>query len=107
MLQLSDAAVGMIRDVLSQAQEPLAGLRILVEAGGCAGYKYGLALEAQTGPGDTVIHFEDVAVIVDEGSASLLEQVTVDYVNGLEGSGFAFHNAAAASSCGCGKSFSC
>jgi iron-sulfur cluster assembly accessory protein len=45
-------------------------------------------------------------VFVDPYSAPLLNGVTVDVQDGMDGSGFKFTNPNAAASCGCGKSFS-
>jgi iron-sulfur cluster assembly protein len=44
-------------------------------------------------------------VYVEEGSLAYLDGAKVDFVIGLEGSGFTFDNPQAKSSCSCGKSF--
>jgi iron-sulfur cluster assembly protein len=53
-----------------------------------------------------VVQEKGLTVYVDPGSAALLKDTTIDFVVGLEGSGFAFNNPQAQSSCSCGKSFS-
>ena len=53
-----------------------------------------------------VIEKGDVKVIVDSQSAPLLNGAEVDYVDSLQGSGFAIKNPQAKSTCGCGSSFS-
>ena len=85
----------------------MAGLRIKVEGGGCSGFQYGMKLEQEAEIDDEILDFSGLKVLVDTNSAALLDGVTVDFVDGLEGSGFKFENPNATNSCGCGKSFSC
>ncbi len=66
-----------------------------------------MRLEQAIAQDDAVLDFTGVKVLVDANSATLLNGVTVDFVDGLEGSGFKFENPNASGSCGCGKSFSC
>ena len=77
----------------------------MVEAGGCAGFKYMMGLVNQTDPSDIVIERDGVKVFIEEGSAAYLDGAKVDFVIALEGSGFTFDNPQAKSSCSCGKSF--
>ncbi len=105
MIQLTESAVAAVRQALARATVPAEGLRIMVEAGGCAGFKYLMGLEAVTRDGDAVIEQGGVKVWVDAGSQSLVAGMTVDFVTGLESSGFVFDNPNAASKCSCGKSF--
>lgn len=107
MIALTDSAVGAVRRFIESSQKPVAGLRIKVEGGGCSGLQYGMKLEEAIGQDDAVVDFTDVKVLIDAASAPLLDQVTVDFIDGLEGTGFKFENPNAANSCGCGKSFSC
>jgi iron-sulfur cluster assembly accessory protein len=94
-----------VRSAISTAAEPVDGLRIMVEAGGCAGLKYNMGLVKEVDPDDTVIERDGVKVYVDMKSHEFLAGTTVDFVVALEGSGFTFDNPNAKSSCGCGKSF--
>ena len=55
---------------------------------------------------DTVIEKGDVKVIMDSQSVPLLNGAEVDYVDSLQGSGFAIKNPQAKTTCGCGSSFS-
>jgi iron-sulfur cluster assembly protein len=106
MLNMTDSAVSAVRRFMDSTQSPVLGLRIKVEGGGCSGFQYGMKLEAQADEADEVIDFSGVKVLVDAASVPLLDGVTVDFVDGLEGSGFKFQNPNASNSCGCGKSFS-
>jgi iron-sulfur cluster assembly accessory protein len=105
MIELTDSAVNAVRDAIKRAPEPVGGLRIMVESGGCAGFQYKMGLVAEAAPDDAVIEQGGVKVFVDMSSNSLLAGTTIDYVIALEGSGFTFDNPNAKSSCGCGKSF--
>lgn len=107
MITLTDNAVSAVRRFIDTANKPVIGLRIKVDGGGCSGLQYGMQLEENLSVGDEVLDFAGLKVLVDEQSAPLLAGVTVDFLDGLEGTGFKFENPNAAGSCGCGKSFSC
>lgn len=107
MLDVTSNAVDAIRRVIGKGDTaaPAAGLRIMVQAGGCAGYQYRMGLVAEAEQDDTVIDFADVKVFVDAGSAPLLAGARLDFVEDISGSGFVFDNPQAADKCSCGKSF--
>lgn len=106
MINLTDSAVDAVKTAIASAAEPASGLRIMVEAGGCAGFKYMMGLADDAKPDDTVIERGGVKVFVDGKSHEYLNGTTIDFVVALEGSGFTFDNPNAKSSCSCGKSFS-
>jgi iron-sulfur cluster insertion protein len=64
-----------------------------------------MAFESKVGDDDTIIEKGDVKVIMDSQSAPLLSGAEVDYVDSLQGSGFAIKNPNAKTTCGCGSSF--
>jgi iron-sulfur cluster assembly accessory protein len=105
MISLTDNAVQAVKSAIAGAEGPVEGLRIMVEAGGCAGYKYMMGFVAGADDGDIVVEKGGIKVLVDPASQPLLAGTTVDFVTGLEGSGFTFTNPNAASKCSCGKSF--
>lgn len=105
MIAITDNARTAIKSAIDGAGQDVAGLRIMVQSGGCAGLQYGMALELTKMDEDTEIDADGVTVLVDPQSAAFLSGVTVDYVNKLEGSGFVFDNPNATGGCGCGKSF--
>lgn len=106
MINLTDSALNAVRNAISASEKPVDGLRIMVEAGGCAGFKYNLGLVDQIDPDDTIIERDGVRVFIDMQSHEHLAGTTIDFVVALEGSGFTFENPNAKNSCGCGKSFS-
>lgn len=106
MINLTDSALNAVRNAISASDKPVDGLRIMVEAGGCAGFKYNLGLVDQIDPDDIIIERDGVRVFIDMQSHEHLAGTTIDFVVALEGSGFTFENPNAKASCGCGKSFS-
>lgn len=105
MLEVTDSARSAMLTAIAGAERPVAGLRIMVESGGCAGLRYGMALELAAEPEDAALEFDGLTVLIDPESRSYLDGVTVDFVSDLEGAGFVFNNPNARGGCGCGKSF--
>jgi iron-sulfur cluster assembly accessory protein len=105
VITLTESAVNAVRMAIGGAKDPIAGLKIMVESGGCAGLKYKMGLVAETADDDVVVEQAGVTVYIDSASLSLLQGTTVDFVIGMDGSGFVFDNPQAKSSCSCGKSF--
>jgi len=105
MISLTDNAVQAVNRFISSANKPIVGLRIQVEGGGCSGFKYSMKLEEAPAETDELVDCGGVTVLVDTVSAPMLAGVTVDFVEGMEGSGFKFENPNATGTCGCGKSF--
>lgn len=104
MINLTDNALNAVRGVISTSGA--SGLRITVESGGCAGFKYIMGLANETNSDDTVIERDGVKLFVDNDSQKYLAGTTIDFVLAHEGSGFTFDNPNAQGSCSCGKSFS-
>lgn len=104
---LTAKAVKMIR--LTREEEKLAedaGLRVAVRGGGCSGFEYALDFDSEPRDNDIVIEYEGLNVFVDPISGRYLKGTVIDYVMGVTGTGFKFHNPNAVGSCGCGSSFS-
>jgi iron-sulfur cluster assembly protein len=101
---ITDKAANRLKEIIAAKGESLA-LRVMVRAGGCSGFEYGMALERNPRPDDTVAEHSGVKVVVDANSLKYLDGATVDFVEALMGGGFAINNPNAASSCGCGQSF--
>jgi iron-sulfur cluster assembly protein len=105
MLTLTDAASRKLAEIMSKQTEPVAGLRVFVQRGGCSGYSYGMSLAPQIEAGDWVGEFGGVKVLVDPNSAAVLKGVRIDFVETLQQTGFSIENPNAVRSCGCGNSF--
>ena len=106
MITLTESAQKAVRRFIQGADTPVSGLRLAVLGGGCSGLQYSLNLVAEKEAEDLEVSCGPVTVFVDPLSAPLLKGVTVDFLDGLDGSGFKFVNPNATNSCGCGSSFS-
>src|SRR5664279_3955830 len=106
MITLTANAISAVDKFIKGSGTPVAGLRIAISGGGCSGFQYGMSLEQAKSEDDTVLECGVVTLLVDPLSAPLLEGVTVDFVDSLNGSGFKFENPNASASCACGSSFS-
>lgn len=89
-------------------EHPTWQLQIAIKGGGCSGLLYDLKFVNY----DVIMDFEKIildglTVIIDKKSAAILEETELDYVDGLQGSGFQFNNPSATGTCGCGSSFGC
>lgn len=105
MITVTSTAEEKIRELMQEEKDTI-GLRVYVRGGGCHGYQYGMSFESKMSDDDTVIEKGDVTVIMDSQSVPLLSGAEVDYVDSLQGSGFAIKNPQAKTTCGCGSSFS-
>jgi iron-sulfur cluster insertion protein len=105
-ITVTESAARRIAFLRQQEQVGDACLRIAVSGGGCSGFQYGLSFDDQTNPDDRVFQRDGVSVVVDDVSLGLLNGAEVDFVEDLMGASFQIRNPNAASSCGCGNSFS-
>ena len=103
---ITDSAARRIAALKAQEEAENAFLRIAVSGGGCSGFQYGLTFDEETNPDDLVFEHGGVRVVVDEVSLDLLNGAEIDFVEDLMGASFQIRNPNAASSCGCGNSFS-
>lgn len=110
MITLSEKAVKEIKRLISEdttAQGEKAALRVSVVGGGCSGMSYKLAFDPDGAKdGDTKQEHEGIRLVVDSKSKLFLEGMTLDFSDGLNGTGFVFNNPNAKRTCGCGTSFS-
>jgi iron-sulfur cluster assembly protein len=106
LITLTPTAAVKVKELM--AEEPDADdlvLRVAIQGGGCSGFQYGLGFDTSPAEGDQEIELEGVRVVVDPHSAPYLRGATIDFLNGLQESGFKIDNPNAVSSCGCGHSF--
>jgi iron-sulfur cluster assembly protein len=105
MIKITDRAASEINGLLERQEKPNASLRVFVSGGGCSGFQYGMTLEEEPMEGDNQFSINGVSVIIDPRSGMYLEGAEIDFVDNLMGGGFKIDNPNAASSCGCGSSF--
>ncbi len=83
-------------------------LRIMVEAGGCAGLKYHIILDDYISENDIIFKEKERNILViDDYSMEYLKNGSLEYEEALEGSSFKINNPNVESGCSCGSSFSC
>lgn len=80
-------------------------LRVAVIGGGCGGFQYQIGFDDRA-EGDESFDSEGVTVLIDGFSLPYLRGSAIDFLDGLQESGFKIENPNATSSCGCGHSFS-
>ncbi len=83
----------------------VAGLRLFVQQGGCAGLSYGMRFDDGPEADDTVTEHHGLRVFVDPASQNYIGGSTLDYESGLQSAGFHVENPNVVSECGCGESF--
>ena len=105
-LQFTTNAVNKVKRLVAEEQNPKLKLRVFVTGGGCSGFQYGFTFDEETAEDDTVVERDGVSLVVDPMSFQYLAGAEVDYQEGLEGSRFVIKNPNAATTCGCGQSFS-
>ena len=106
MVQLTERAVGKVKEIMSSQEPAPAGLRIAVVGGGCSGFSYSMAFENAPNMLDKTYNYNGLKIFIDQASMLYLDGAQVDYVESMEGSGFKFNNPQVKSTCGCGSSFS-
>ncbi|MBA5776925.1 Fe-S cluster assembly scaffold SufA [Stappia sp. F7233] len=106
VMKLTDAALERVREIVDNADHPVAGLRVGVKKGGCAGMEYALDLVDEARPGDDVIEADGVKVFVDPSAVLFLLGTEMDHEVTKFRSGFVFRNPNEVSACGCGESVS-
>lgn len=104
-LTVTKKAVEKIREFAEQEGAADQFLRVKVVAGGCSGFKYDLDFADDAADDDVVVETEALDIRVDPDSAEFLKGSILDYIDGLDGSGFKVDNPNASEGCGCGKSF--
>jgi iron-sulfur cluster assembly accessory protein len=106
LVTLTPKAIEMVKAAIEQEGLKDHGIRVGVVGGGCSGFQYSMDFENSQRDGDVVLEQDGLRLFVDPMSSMYLVGVTVDYVQGLQGAGFKFHNPNARNTCGCGSSFS-
>lgn len=79
-------------------------LRVAVQPGGCAGLRYALYFDDRKLDDDKVFGEHGVEIRIDKMSAPYLAGAQIDYVDGLQQSGFTINNPNAKGTCACGDS---
>ncbi|MBW8308547.1 MAG: iron-sulfur cluster insertion protein ErpA [Candidatus Paracaedibacteraceae bacterium] len=103
---ISESAARRITQLLSSGEAQGSMLRISVSGGGCSGFQYSFLFDDTILTDDKVFENNSAKVVIDEISLGLLQESILDYIEDMVASTFVIKNPNAASSCGCGNSFS-
>ncbi|MBW7930436.1 MAG: iron-sulfur cluster insertion protein ErpA [Gammaproteobacteria bacterium] len=105
-LVFTDAAAARASALIRDEGNPNLKLRVLVSGGGCSGFQYEFSFDEDATAADTRVEKLGVTLLIDPMSLQFLTGAEIDYKEDLEGSRFVIRNPNAASTCGCGSSFS-
>jgi iron-sulfur cluster assembly protein len=104
VMRLTDAAAARIKQVMAQADRPVAGVRVGVKNGGCAGMEYTMEYAESVAPTDEVVEDRGVKILIDPKAVLFLLGTEMDYKTEKLSSQFVFNNPNQTSACGCGES---
>lgn len=105
-LNFTDAAARKVGRLIEQEGNPELKLRVYIQGGGCSGFQYGFTFDEEIQDGDTQIENGGVTLLIDPLSVQYLTGAEIDYREDLSGARFIIRNPNAATTCGCGSSFS-
>jgi iron-sulfur cluster assembly accessory protein len=105
LVSLTPGAAVKVKELMAEDPEEALVLRVAIQGGGCSGFQYGLGFDSAAVDDDIVAEQHGVTVVVDPYSAPYLKGAVVDFLDGLQESGFKIDNPNAQASCGCGHSF--
>ena len=105
VITLSNSAANRVKEIITSAKEPIIGVRVGVESGGCAGMSYVMEYAKKVNPNDEIIEAKGVKVLIDPKAIMYLLGTEMDYIKGEMSSTFVFKNPNETERCGCGESF--
>lgn len=106
VIKFSDGAAAKVGELIAEEGNDDLKLRVYVTGGGCSGFQYGFTFDESVNEDDTRIEKNGVTVLIDSMSVQYLAGAEIDYTEDLSGSQFVIRNPNAATTCGCGSSFS-
>ena len=105
MINVTEKAANEVKRIMTQKNEGDLYLRVQVVGGGCSGMSYKLDFDKAKKDSDKLFEEHGIKLIVDPKSYLYIMNTTLDFSDGLQGTGFNFINPNAKKSCGCGSSF--
>ena len=102
VMTLTDAAAARVRELTESAGKPVAGVRVGVRNGGCAGMSYTMELAETQSPADEVVEDKGVRLLIDPKAVLFLLGAQMDFKVDRLAATFSFANPNETSSCGCG-----
>lgn len=105
-LIFTDAAAAKVKQLIDDEGNDQLKLRVFISGGGCSGFQYGFTFDESINDGDIIVKNGGVTLLIDPMSIQYLTGAEIDYSEGLDGEQFVIRNPNAATTCGCGSSFS-
>ena len=106
VMSMTDAAAERARALIANAGRPIAGLRVGIKNGGCAGMSYTVEFAEEKHPLDEVVEDKGVTLLVEPKALMFLLGTVLDFETTKLASTFTFRNPNQVSACGCGESVS-
>jgi iron-sulfur cluster assembly protein len=103
-MRLTEAAASRIKELMAKSDHPIAGLRVGVRNGGCAGMAYTMEYAQAANPTDEVVDDKGVRLLIDPKAVLFLLGTEMDYKIDKMAAQFVFNNPNQTSACGCGES---
>ena len=104
VMRLTEAAASRLKSVMAQAGKPVAGVRVGVKNGGCAGMEYTMEYADAVNPTDEIVEDKGVKLLIDPKAVLFLLGTEMDYKTEKLFAQFVFNNPNQTSACGCGES---
>src|SRR5205807_9260137 len=104
VMRLSDAAAARIKELLAKSEKPIAGVRVGVKNGGCAGMAYTMEYAQEVAPTDEVVEDKGVRILIDPKAVLSLLGTEMDFRIDKLSAQFVFNNPNQTAACGCGES---
>jgi iron-sulfur cluster assembly protein len=104
VMSLTEAAADRVRELMDAAERPVAGLRVGIRNGGCAGMSYTMELADEASPADEVVEDKGVKLLIDPKAVLFLLGAQMDFKVDRLSATFSFSNPNETSACGCGES---
>jgi iron-sulfur cluster insertion protein len=105
-VDFTDSAANQVDSLIKEEDNPNLKLRVFIAGGGCSGFQYGFTFDEDLQDGDAQVVNQGVTLLIDPMSIQYLMGAEIDYKDDLEGARFIIRNPNAATTCGCGSSFS-
>jgi len=105
IISITDQAAEKIQHILAKRETPAIGIKVGVKQGGCSGMEYIFEFAETQNPADEMVEDKGVKVFINPAAVLYLIGTTLDYVEDIKKSGFAFVNPNEKGRCGCGESF--
>ena len=116
LIDFTDAAAQKVHSLIVDEGNDRLNLRVYITGGGCSGFQYGFTFDENIAEDDTVVTKEltddatgetsVVNLLINAISFPYLTGAEIDYKDDLQGAHFVIRNPNAATTCGCGSSFS-